>query len=54
MAYDSGGMGFLGFVLGGVVVVLAVIAFVLYGGQGTGPKNVKLDLPSNTAAPNSR
>ena len=53
MADDSGGMGFLGFVLGGVVVVLAVIAFVLYGGQGTGPKTVKLDLPS-TAAPNSR
>ena len=54
MADDSGGMGFLGFVLGGVVVVLAVIAFVLYGGQGTGPKTVNLDLPSNTAAPNSR
>jgi hypothetical protein len=35
------------------VVMLAVIAFVLYGGQGTGPKIVNLDLP-NTAAPNSR
>ena len=54
MADDSGGMGFLGFVLGGVVVVLAVLAFVLYGGQGTGPNTVKLDRPSNTAAPNSR
>ena len=54
MADDSGGMGFLGFVLGGVVVVLAVLAFVLYGGQGTGPTTVKLDTPSNTAAPNSR
>lgn len=62
MADDSGGMGFLGFVLGGVVVVLAVLAFVLYGGQGTGPttvkldtpSTVKLDTPSNTAAPNSR
>jgi hypothetical protein len=53
MADDSGEMGFLGFVLGGVVVMLAVIAFVLYGGQGTGPKIVNLDLP-NTAAPNSR
>ena len=53
MADDSGGMGFLGFVLGGLVVVLAVIAFVLYGAQGTGPKVVKLDWP-NTAAPNSR
>ncbi len=54
MADDSGEMGFLGFVLGGVVVVLAVIAFVLYGGQGTGPKTVKLELPSNTAAPINR
>jgi len=53
MADDSGGTGFLGFVLAGVVVVLAVIAFVLYGGQGTGPKTVTLDLP-NTAAPTSR
>ena len=54
MADDSGEMGFLGFVVGGVVVVLAVIAFVLYGGQGTGPKTVKLELPSNTAAPIDR
>ena len=51
MADDSGGMGFLGFVLGGVVVVLAIVAFVVYGGQGTGPKNtVNLELPK-TAAP---
>lgn len=53
MVDDSGGMGFLGFVLGGVVVVLAIAAFVVYGGQGTGPKTVNLDLP-NSAAPNSR
>jgi len=33
--------------------VLVIIAFVLYGGQGTGPKTVTLDLPG-TAAPNSR
>jgi hypothetical protein len=49
MMDDSGGTGFLG----GVLVVLAVIAFVLYGGQGTGPKAVNLDLPA-AAAPNSR
>ena len=49
MTDDSGGAGFFGSVLGGFVVVLAVIAFVLYGGQGTGPKTVNLDLP-NTAA----
>jgi hypothetical protein len=53
MADDSGGMSFLGFVLGGVVVVVAVLAFVVYGGQGTGPKTVKLELPT-AAAPNSR
>jgi hypothetical protein len=47
---DSGGMGFLGFVLGGAVVVLAVIAFVAYGGQGTGPKTVKLELPAASAS----
>jgi hypothetical protein len=50
MADDSGGIGFLGFVLGGVLVVLAIIAFVLYGGEGTGPRTVNLDVP-NTAAP---
>jgi hypothetical protein len=53
MADDSGGMSFLGFILGGVVVVLAVLAFVVYGGQGTGPKTVNLELPK-AAAPNSR
>ena len=49
MADDGGGMGFLGFVLGGVVVVLAVMAFVIYGGQGTGPKVVNLELPKAEA-----
>lgn len=50
MADDSGGMGFIGFVLGGVVVVVAILAFVLYGGQGTGPsKTVNLELPSPSA-----
>jgi hypothetical protein len=50
---DEGGMGFLGFVLGGVVVVLVIIAFVVYGGQNTGPKTVNLELPK-AAAPVSR
>lgn len=49
MADNSGGMGFLGFVLGGVVVVLAVLAFVVYGGQGNGPKVVNLELPKAAA-----
>ena len=48
MADDSGGMGFLGFVLGGMMVVLAIIAFVIYGGEGTGPRTVNLDLPATT------
>jgi hypothetical protein len=45
MADDGGGVGFLGFVLGGVVIVLAIMAFVIYGGEGTGPKVVNLELP---------
>jgi hypothetical protein len=49
MADNTGGMSFLGFVLGGVVVVMAVLAFVIYGGQGTGPKTVNLELPTATA-----
>jgi len=49
MADDSGGMGFLGFILGGVVVVLAVLAFVMYGGQGSGPNVVNLELPKAAA-----
>jgi hypothetical protein len=50
MADDSGGMGFLGFILGGVVVVLAIIAFVVYGGQFGGPsKTVNIELPKAAA-----
>jgi hypothetical protein len=49
MADNSGGMGLLGFMLGGVVVVLAVLAFVVYGGQGGGPNVVKLELPTAAA-----
>jgi len=56
MADESGGMGFLGFILGGVVVVVAIIAFVVYGGQGTGPgktmnieKTVNIELPKPSA-----
>ena len=50
---DESGTSFLGFILGGVVVVLAIIAFVVYGGQNTGPKTVNLELPK-AAAPTSR
>jgi hypothetical protein len=53
MADDSGGTGFMSFVLAGILVVLAIIAFVLYGGEGTGPRTVNLNLP-NTTTPNTR
>ncbi len=53
MADDSSGTGFLSFVLGGVLVVLAIIAFIVYGGEGTGPRSVNLNLP-NTTTPNTR
>lgn len=46
MADNSSGMGFLGFIVGGVVVVVAILAFVIYGGQGTGPtKTVNIEMP---------
>lgn len=53
MTDDGSGTGLAGFVLGGVVVVLGIAAFVVYGGQNTGPRTVNLDLPK-MAAPNSR
>jgi ABC-type transporter Mla subunit MlaD len=47
---DNGSTGFLGFILGGVVVVLAIVAFVVYGGSLTGGSsktvNVDVNLPS--------
>ena len=49
MANDSDGTGLLGFMLGGVVVVMAIMAFVVYGGEGTGPKTVNLDLPNTVS-----
>jgi hypothetical protein len=42
---ENGGNGLFGFVVGGVVVVAAILAFVIYGGEGTGRKMVNLDLP---------
>jgi len=45
VADNSGGMSFLGFMVGGVVVVVAILAFVVYGGQGTGPtKTVNIEM----------
>jgi len=46
VADNSSGMGFMGFIVGGVVVVVAILAFVIYGGQGTGPsKIVNIEMP---------
>jgi hypothetical protein len=50
MAEGSGSSSFLGFILGGVVVVLAILAFVVYGGGNFGgTKTVTLNLPAPTA-----
>ena len=50
MTENSSDTGFLGFVLGGVLVVMAIMAFVIYGGQGIGPKTVNLELPPSAPA----
>ena len=42
---DDGSNGLIGFVIGGVMIVLAIFAFVIYGGEHTGPALVNLDLP---------
>jgi hypothetical protein len=46
---DSGGSSFLGFVLGGVVVVLAIVVFLVYGGNLGSRDTVKVELPKPTA-----
>jgi F0F1-type ATP synthase assembly protein I len=51
MANDSGGNSFLSFVLGGLVVVLAILVFAIFGGHAGGDKSstVKLELPTAAA-----
>ena len=48
MADNGGGSNaFLGFILGGIVVVVAVLAFIVYGG-GFGQKStstIKIEVP---------
>jgi hypothetical protein len=44
---DNSGSSFLGFILGGVVVVVAVLAFAMYGGF-IGGDTVKVELPKTT------
>ena len=47
---DGGGQSFLGFILGGVVVVVAIIGFFLYSGGhlGGGSKTVNINVPAPT------
>lgn len=45
---DNGGSSFLGFILGGIVVVVAVLAFVVYSGQLGGGSATKVELPKPT------
>jgi hypothetical protein len=49
MAGTSSGMGFLGFVLGGMVVVVAVLAFMVYDDHANSGKNVIIELPQAAA-----
>jgi hypothetical protein len=51
MADEGGGNSFLSFVLGGVVVVLAILVFAIFGGHASGGKSntVKLELPTAVA-----
>jgi hypothetical protein len=51
MADNGGGNAFLGFILGGVVVVVALIALAMYTGNfpGGGSKSqVSIELPKPT------
>ncbi len=44
MADNGGSNAFLGFILGGIVVVLLIFGFIIYGG-GSGTQVVKLEPP---------
>jgi hypothetical protein len=41
----SSGMGFMGFILGGVVVVVAILAFVVYSGKNPPSNTVAIEVP---------
>jgi hypothetical protein len=47
---DNSGSTFLGFIVGGVVVVLAILVFVVYGGHLGGRDTVRVELPKPTIA----
>jgi hypothetical protein len=50
MADNSGGNAFLGFILGGVVVVVAIIGILMYTGNfpGSNKASVSIELPKPT------
>ena len=45
---DSGGNSFLGFILGGVVVVLVILGIFAYNGGFGGGDTVRVELPKPT------
>ena len=51
MADNGGGQSFLGFILGGVVVVVALIGFFMYqGGNIAGGKTAIIAVPTTSGA----
>ena len=50
MADDAGGQSFLGFILGGVVVVVALIGFFMYQGGQVGGKTSVFAVPTTTGS----
>lgn len=47
---DNSGTSFLGFIVGGVVVVLAILVFAIYTGNlGGSSSTVKVELPKPSA-----
>jgi hypothetical protein len=47
MPGTSGGVGFVSFILGGLVVIVAILAFMVYDDPGN--KTVAIDLPKMAA-----
>jgi hypothetical protein len=51
MADNAGGQSFLGFILGGVVVVVALIGFFIFqGGHAVGGKTAVIAVPTTTGS----
>jgi hypothetical protein len=49
MTGTSSGMGFLGVVLGGMIAVVAILAFMVYDDHGNAGKNLVIELPQAAA-----